>query len=132
MLWALIASLAFALAHGPAPVKSPAPKKPSLVRVAQQIPDGPALDAAAEHELFDQTNQARAQAGLAALSWDDGLANAARDHAQAMAAQGQLSHQLPGESALAQRIAANTALHLDRAGENVAQAAEADRAQSSL
>ena len=132
MLWALIASLALALAHGPAPVKSPVPKKPSLVRVAQQDPEGPVADAAAERELYELANQARAHAGLAPLAWDEGLSNAARDHAQTMAAQSQLSHQLPGESALAQRIAANTGLHLDRAGENVAQAGGAERAQYSL
>ena len=63
---------------------------------------------------------------------DEGLTRAARAHAVEMAERQQLSHQFAGEPALAQRLAANCALHLDQAGENVAYAGSAEQAQESL
>jgi uncharacterized protein YkwD len=81
--------------------------------------DSSPYDAEAERELFNLANQARALAGLAPLQMDDGLTQAARAHAAAMAAQRQLSHQFASEPSLADRLAANCTLHLDRAGENV-------------
>ena len=91
-----------------------------------------AYDPAAEHALLELANQARQQAGLAPLQHDNGLTEAAREHAAAMAAERQLSHQFSGEPALAERIAANSDLHLDRAGENVAYAETLDRAEDGL
>lgn len=89
-------------------------------------------DIAAERELLDMANQARALAGVSPLQLDEGLTQAAREHAAEMAAQGQLSHQFPGEASLAQRLAANSTLHLDHAGENVSLASTVDQAQESL
>jgi len=85
-----------------------------------------------ERKLFDLANQARMTAGLAPLSADEGLTEAARAHAAAMAAQQQLSHQLAGEPALPQRLAADSKLHLDVAGENVAFAGTVEQAEDSL
>jgi uncharacterized protein YkwD len=58
-----------------------------------------------EKLLLDATNRERAAAGLLALKWDDALAAAARRHAQLMARENVLSHQLPGEPPLDQRAA---------------------------
>jgi uncharacterized protein YkwD len=58
-----------------------------------------------EKFLLDATNRERAAAGLQPLKWDDTLAAAARQHAQLMAHENLLSHQLPGESPLDQRVA---------------------------
>jgi uncharacterized protein YkwD len=132
-----IAWLAVFLIGGAAPVKDPKPVPAKLLNTAsaRQQPspnDSSGYDVEAERELFDLTNQARAQAGMAPLQMDDGLTQAARAHASAMAAQQQLSHQFAGEPSLAQRLAANSALHLDQAGENVAYAGSADLAQQSL
>lgn len=81
---------------------------------------------------MDLANADRARAGLAPLKMDDGLVRAARAHAAEMASQHQLSHQFSGELALPQRISANSALHLERAGENVALATTADDAHQAL
>jgi uncharacterized protein YkwD len=85
-----------------------------------------------ERKLFDLANQARIAAGLAPLQADEGLTQAARAHAAAMAQQQQLSHQLSGEPALPQRLAADTKLHLDVAGENVAYAETVEQAADNL
>ena len=132
MLWALLASLAVALSHGPLPAKYQGTKAPVLVRTAQQLPQDDAFDAAAEQELYVRVNHDRARAGLPPFEWDEGLQQAAREHAQAMAEQGELSHQVAGEAALAERIGSSTSLRLDRTGENVALAPDAERAEASL
>ncbi len=72
-----------------------------------------------EQWLLELANQARAQAGLAPLRMDEGLARAARKHSALMAARNQLSHDLAGEPALPLRLAATSALHLSGEGENV-------------
>jgi len=89
-------------------------------------------DSQAERQLLSMANQARAQAGLSPLQMDGGLTEAARAHTAAQASREKLSHQLPGEPALAQRLAANSNLHLDRGGENVAFAPSLDQVQRSL
>lgn len=76
-------------------------------------------DLAAAKELLRLVNQERAQAGLAALDWDDRLAAAAFEHAREMVARGELSHRFAGEAVLRGRVAA-TGLRFDRVGENVA------------
>lgn len=94
---------------------------------------GPRLiGTSAERQLFDLVNQARTQAGLLSLRPDEGLAEAARTHAVTMAAEGQLSHQFPGEPSLSQRLAAQSKLHMDRAGENVAYASSVEQAEDNL
>jgi uncharacterized protein YkwD len=57
----------------------------------------------AEQQLFQAINQKRAANGLPPLKWDNALANAARQHAEAMAAQKALSHGFPGEPSLPSR-----------------------------
>ena len=63
---------------------------------------------------------------------DDGLVRAARAHAVKMAEQEQLSHQFADEPSLTDRILASSPLRLDRAGENVATATDANRAHDAL
>jgi uncharacterized protein YkwD len=125
------------LIGGAAPVKDPKPVPAKLLNTASahqqpSLNDSSAYDVEAERDLFNLTNQARTQAGMAPLQMDEGLTQAARAHATEMAAQHQLSHQFAGEPALAQRLAANCGLHLDQAGENVAYSGSADQAQQSL
>jgi uncharacterized protein YkwD len=128
--------LAVFLIGGAAPVKDPKPTPAKVLNVAsaqQPSPnDSSPYDAEAERGLFDLANQARAQEGIAPLQKDEGLTQAARAHAAAMAAQQQLSHQFPGEASLIQRLAGDCALHLDQAGENVSVAGNVEQAHQSL
>jgi len=89
-------------------------------------------DSNAERQFLALTNQARAQEGLAPLQLDDGLTQAARAHTAVMASKQQIEHQLPGEPSLSDRLASNTSLHLDHAGENVAYAGSVDQAAQGL
>jgi uncharacterized protein YkwD len=127
----LIASLAIVLATGVVPLVVPALHAAQQPATADSQPS-PAYDLEAERRLLDLANRERAKAGLAPLQKDEGLTQAAREHATEMAAQQKLSHQLSGEPNLEQRLAANTKIHLDRAGENVAFAGSIDQAQDSL
>ena len=72
----------------------------------------------AEQELFHAVNQERRAHGLPSLQWDEALANAARTHAQRMAQQGTISHQLSGEPNLLTRAKAAGA-HFSWLSENV-------------
>src|SRR5580704_18966182 len=107
MLRVPIAWMAVFLIGGAAPVKDPKLPSAKVLNVAsaqQPSPnDSSSYDAEAERELLDLANQARAQAGVNPLQIDDGLTQAARAHATAMAGQRQLSHQFAGEAELAQR-----------------------------
>jgi hypothetical protein len=76
-------------------------------------------------QLVDLANQARAQAGAPPLKFNRALSQAALAHTQLMVANSDLSHQLPGEPELMQRLTANTDLLLDRSGENVGYASTA-------
>jgi Cysteine-rich secretory protein family len=73
----------------------------------------------AEKQIFDQVNQERQNAGLAALEWNDRVAEAARSHAEALSQNNELSHQYPGEPTLPERLAA-TGIRFTQAAENVA------------
>lgn len=133
MVRALIASVAVMLSSSPAPVASralPAGSKAKVTAASYQL--SPNIDAEAERQLLDLANQSRAQAGLSPLQPDDGLTQAARAHAAEMADQQQLSHQLPGEPSLSQRLAAASTLHLEGAGENVAYASTVNQAEDTL
>jgi uncharacterized protein YkwD len=133
MLRAFFASLAILVASGAGPATVPKPRPANYRPVAPpQLPSSVSYDAEAERQLLALANQVRAQAGVPPLLADDGLTQAARQHAAAMAAQRQLSHQFPGEPSLAQRLAASTNLHLNRTGENVASAASVELAQEGL
>jgi len=72
----------------------------------------------AERELFNAVNQERKAHGLPSLKSDEALAIAARKHAQRMAEQGTVSHQLPGEPGLPSRAKAAGA-HFTWLSENV-------------
>jgi uncharacterized protein YkwD len=133
MLRAPITWMAVFLIGGAAPVKDPKLPSAKVLKVAsaqQPSPnDSSSYDAEGERELLDLANQARAQAGVKPLQIDDGLTQAARAHATAMAGQRQLSHQFAGEAELAQRLASDCAQHLDQVGENVGYAGSVDQAQ---
>jgi uncharacterized protein YkwD len=76
---------------------------------------------AAVGQIFALGNQARAQAGVAALAWDPALAAAALQHCRMMAAAGSISHQYSGEPDLSAR-AAQAGAHFGLIEENVAEA----------
>src|SRR5271168_2119985 len=106
----------------------------TLKPAAATAPDIPFsdYDSAAEQQLLDLANQARAQAGAPRLTLDTGLCRAARAHAQAMFAARQLSHQFEGEPSLPQRLATATAIQLDQEGENVALDFDAEKGHQHL
>jgi uncharacterized protein YkwD len=72
----------------------------------------------AERQLLNSVNQERKAHGLSPLKYDEALATAARAHAQRMAEQGTISHQLPGEPNLLTRAKAAGA-HFSWLSENV-------------
>ena len=78
-----------------------------------------------ERGLFDAANRERREQGLPALKWDDALASAARKHAEQMAQQRALSHQLPGESSLPGRVG-QAGVHHSWLSENIAEGNDAD------
>jgi Cysteine-rich secretory protein family len=74
----------------------------------------------AEQTLFEYTNHERTARGLPALRWDDSLARAARQHAERMARENTLSHQLPGEPDLGARLT-QAAVRYNKCAENIAE-----------
>jgi uncharacterized protein YkwD len=72
----------------------------------------------AERQLLNSINQERKAHGLPSLKPDEALANASRKHAQRMAEQGTISHQLPGGPSLPSRAKAAGA-HFTWLSENV-------------
>lgn len=72
-----------------------------------------------EFLIFKWVNQERARYNLPVLKWNEHLRDSARKHSALMAEQGQMSHQLPGEPKLMDRVAAAGA-RMDRVAENVA------------
>ncbi len=93
-----------------------------VLAYAQQVPTRE------QQQILDQTNQARQEQGIAALRWDPALASAAQAHAQRMADQRALSHQLPGEAGLAARVG-QAGGHFRAVAENVAMAGSVDGLQ---
>ena len=86
---------------------------------------------AAEQQLIDLVNQERHRQGLAELTHEPKLTEAAREHAQRMADRGSLSHQFPGEPALRDRIA-RTDLRFKAVAENVGYANSVERVHSTF
>jgi len=80
----------------------------------------------AEKLLFDSVNRERAERELPLLKWDEGLARAARKHAELMAEQHLLLHRLPGEADLTTR-AREAGASFSHITENIGMAAYADR-----
>src|SRR3954466_738483 len=81
----------------------------------------------AEQHIFQLANQARKDAGIEPLQWNEHAAEAARAHVKLMAYKQALSHQFSGETVLRERLGA-TGLRFDAAAENVADAGSADEA----
>lgn len=75
-------------------------------------------DQALEQATFTAINAARARAGLPAFRWSAALQRSAHLHNARMAATDILSHQLPGEPPLGQRISAQ-GVHWTYAAENI-------------
>jgi len=88
-------------------------------------------DSRAEQRLLELTKLERQRVGAPVLQLDPGLSTAARQHAAGMAVRGELSHQFDGEAPLQDRLA-KSALHLDKAGENVAFDVDIDGAHHGL
>src|SRR4029079_18433688 len=86
---------------------------------------------AAAQRLFELTEQARKEAGVDPLTWNEQAAQAARVHANMMAEKQALSHQFPGEAVLRDRLGA-VGLRFDAAAETVADAEAADEAHDAL
>jgi uncharacterized protein YkwD len=78
----------------------------------------------AEQYLLSAANQERAARNLPLLHRDSNLARAADQHAQVMARHQSISHQFPGEAALASR-GASMGVAFNRISENVAEAPSA-------
>lgn len=85
----------------------------------------------AEQQIFQLANQARQDAGVEPLGWNEQAAEAARAHARLMAEKQSLSHQFSGEPALRERMA-GTGLRFDSVAENVADAQSADESHDAL
>lgn len=81
---------------------------------------------ATEKSLFDAANHERAQRNLPALKWDDGLARAARKHAELMSELDLLEHRLAGESDLPTR-AREAGASFSHITENIGMAVSADK-----
>jgi uncharacterized protein YkwD len=134
MLLSTIGVLAVLLWGGADPPKTAHPVKVSLGRAdarADQSQPDITFDTEAEQRLLELTNAERARMGQRPLAMDGGLTAAARAHAALMAEQASLSHQLPGEAPLQQRLAPS-ALPLDMMGENVALDMDIERAHEGL
>src|ERR1700682_6449300 len=105
--------------------------RPAAAATAPDIPFEP-FDPAAERQLLQLANKARAHAGAPPLALDEGLSQPARVHAQAMVDAQQLSHQFDGEPSLVERLVGATQLQLDQEGENVALDLDPEQAQRHL
>ena len=79
-----------------------------------------------EKLLFDSVNRERTAKDLPPLKWDEGLARAARKHAQLMAEQDLLEHQVPGEANLATR-AREDGVRFSHITENIGMAEDAGK-----
>jgi uncharacterized protein YkwD len=132
MFGALLATISLHLAAGLPPSTPPGDTSPNSSWQQVSPYDSPNYDVRAERELFDRANGERARFGLPPLKLDEGLVRAARAHAARMAGENQLSHQLAGEPALVDRIAASSTMHLEQAGENVAIASTSEQAHAAL
>jgi hypothetical protein len=79
----------------------------------------------AEQQIFQLTNQARAENGLGQLTWDASLAYAAKAHVELMVKNQILAHQYPGEADLTTR-AGQAGAHFQAIAENIAQGPSAE------
>ncbi|MGB9086204.1 MAG: CAP domain-containing protein, partial [Terriglobales bacterium] len=121
--------------------QQPTPNQPPAPKSSSAVGSHSGEDSAAENELLDAINKSRELAGSPALRVEESLREAARMHARRMVASGLLEHRLAGEPSLLERIAAviaadraapDSALKIDRAGENIANASCAPGANDVL
>jgi len=96
----------------------------AAILVFSSLP-GSAQDSGPAQILFASANRERAAQGLGPLKWSATLAKAAQLHAQRMAAQNTLSHQLPGEPAMPER-ATQAGANFSSLAENVAEGPSAE------
>ena len=109
-----------------------------LVAQPQPGPSGPAASSwpgtgpsEDEQKILDLVNQEREKANVRKLVWDQNLAEAARAHSALMAANANVGHVLPGESSVAERMAASHA-RFTASAENVALADSAEEIHMAL
>ena len=124
-----VSAMACERADGPSwgSVTPQATQGPNL---AEKRPEGD-FDAPAATRILNLMNQARVQAGLSPLAIDEALNRAAQAHILAMLRRGALSHQLDGESSLADRFVQN-GVRFSRAAENIALDSSPEHAHQSL
>ncbi len=84
-----------------------------------------------QRKMLDLLNRERRADGLPALQWDQHLAQSAHTHARLMVAQNDLSHQLPGEAELSNRVGV-TGLRFTATAENLALAPTVESAHDGL
>src|SRR4051812_38383577 len=84
-----------------------------------------------EQLIFRLANEARKDADVEPLQWNEQAAEAARLHAKLMADKGALSHQFSGEPELRERLGM-TGLRFDSAAENVADAPSPEESHEAL
>jgi uncharacterized protein YkwD len=77
------------------------------------------FDSASEQQLFTLTNQARASAGLASMSWDSTLAGVARWRSQDMATRDYFSHNIPPSGEMVFAVLDQKGYCYKSAGENL-------------
>ena len=88
-------------------------------------------DVALEAQLLTLTNQARLDNGVGTLAQDEGLAQAARHHAEEMARLGYFSHTSPvAENATVSQRVARSGSFVGMLGENLALVGSTDTAQT--
>ena len=134
MLLTLVTAVSLQMTAAVAAAMPPASATPDTAWQQASAYDGASAsyDREAEAQLLEMANTERAHIGLPPLKLDDGLARSARAHAAQMASQSKLSHQFSGEAPLAERVGTNSSLHLNREGENVAVAPNAEEAHAGL
>jgi uncharacterized protein YkwD len=91
----------------------------ACVLAVPQAPRAQGQASGAELALFESANRERIAIHVHPLRWDSSLARAAHDHAVRLARANQLSHQLPGEEDLTQRLVRSGA-RFSAAAENIA------------
>ena len=134
MLLTLVTAVSLQMTAAVAAAMPPASATPDTAWQQASAYDGASAsyDREAEAQLLEMANAERAHVGLPALKLDNGLARAARTHAAEMASKNKLAHQFSDEASLTERIAANSVLHLNREGENVAVAPNVEEAHAGL
>jgi uncharacterized protein YkwD len=102
---------------------------PSAALTSNALPAKTDLPSKDEQRLLELVNQERETAGLKPLTWDKGLADAARAHSKLLAQHKGLSHQFMGEPDLTKRAAA-AGVAFTSVGENVGYAPDVDVAHN--